>query len=168
MGTRVLYRRLSSVGRDEPYYDLVQAIVRPPKPRGDLLLKLSTNTWQAYNPWGGHSFYPDGEDPNAAERGACSRSTARPLQLSSRPGVSGSLARGSCQSGRILIDYAANFDVHGDPGLLDFYKLVACGSHDEYWSSEEFDAFQKRIFELGQNTISSAPTRPIGRSATPI
>src|SRR4051794_9670709 len=45
-------------GQAEPYYNLVQVIVRPPAPSGDVLVKLGTNTWQAYNEWGGHSFYP--------------------------------------------------------------------------------------------------------------
>ena len=48
------------------------------------------------------------------------------------------------------VDYAANFDVHADPLLLDRYPLVITGSHDEYWSSEEFDAFERRIFRLGR------------------
>jgi hypothetical protein len=50
------------------------------------------------------------------------------------------------------VDYAANFDVHAETGLLDRYDLVICGSHDEYWSREEFDAFERRIFGQGKAT----------------
>jgi len=143
-----------AVGRDEPYYDLVQAIVRPPKPRGDMLLKLSTNTWQAYNPWGGHSLYPDGDDPDADERGALvSFDRPTPAAFFEYEGFLVRWLEEVAGQAGFSVDYAANFDVHNDPGLLDLYKLVACGSHDEYWSSEEFDAFQKRIFELGKHTI---------------
>lgn len=28
-----------------------------------------------------------------------------------------------------------------------------CGAHDEYWTKEEFDSFERRIFSRGQNTI---------------
>jgi hypothetical protein len=52
-----------------------------------------------------------------------------------------------------VVDYAANFDVHSEPSLLDAYKLVICGSHDEYWSPEEFEAFERRILHNGKNTI---------------
>ena len=60
------------------------------------------------------------------------------------------------------VDYAANFDVHSNTRLLNFYKLVACG--------QEFDAFQKRIFELGKHTIffgaNTAYRPPLHRSRT--
>jgi len=52
-----------------------------------------------------------------------------------------------------VVDYAANFDVHAEPALLPEYRLVICGSHDEYWSREEFDAFENRIFRQRGNTI---------------
>jgi hypothetical protein len=49
------------------------------------------------------------------------------------------------------VDYAGNFDVHHDPALMDSYRLVICGAHDEYWSGEEFSAFERRIFREGRN-----------------
>jgi hypothetical protein len=49
------------------------------------------------------------------------------------------------------VDYASNFDIHRDPALMDGYRLVITGAHDEYWSGEEFDAFERRIFVQGKN-----------------
>ncbi len=141
-------------GRSEPYYNLIQLVVRPHRPRGGVLVKLSTNTWQAYNTWGGHSLYPDDDDPGAQDRGAMvsfDRPTPPALfeyeiylivwleALASRQGFT--------------VDYASNFDVYQNTSLLDSYPLVICGSHDEYWSREEFDAFERRIFDKGANTV---------------
>jgi hypothetical protein len=36
--------------------------------------------------------------------------------------------------------------------MMDGYRLVICGAHDEYWSGEEFSAFERRIFKQGRNT----------------
>ncbi|MBS0640538.1 MAG: hypothetical protein JSS43_11740 [Proteobacteria bacterium] len=138
-------------GATDPCYNVVQTLVRPPKPRGDVLVKLSTNTWQAYNAWGGHSLYPTEDE---ALRGI--------LVSFDRPGPASFLEyevhlvtwlESLAARAGFSVDYAANFDVHAEPDLLDAYRLVVCGSHDEYWSMEEFDAFERRILQRGGNTI---------------
>jgi len=131
---------------------VAQIIVRPPRPRGDILVKLGTNTYQAFNDWGGFSLYTAGR--NEMARG--------PMVSFDRPSPPGFLeyeiylARWleemAAREG-FRVDYASNFDVHADPGLLPAYRLVICGSHDKYWSKEEFDAFEQRIFRQGSNTI---------------
>jgi len=40
----------------------IQWIVKNPARSGAVLLRLGTNTYQAYNDWGGHSLYPNGDD----------------------------------------------------------------------------------------------------------
>ncbi len=141
-------------GRVESHYNLMQIIVRPATPRGGLLMKISTNTWQAYNSWGGHSFYPDEWNNKAQDRGAMvsfDRPTPATIfeydaylikwceRIAARLGLS--------------LDYATNFDIHDSPDLLRAYRLVICGSHDLYWTKEEFDAFEDRIFVQGRNTM---------------
>ena len=37
--------------------------------------------------------------------------------------------------------------------MVDGYPLVVTSAHDEYWSDAEFGAFEKRIFQLGRNTV---------------
>jgi hypothetical protein len=129
---------------------IAQIIVKNPYRSGQLLLKLCTNTYQAYNAWGGHSLYPNESD----KRGA--------IVSFDRPSGPASfeydvyLSRWLEELGRregFLVDYASNFDVHRDPALLDSYSLVTTGAHDEYWSREEFDAFERRIVDQGKNTI---------------
>jgi hypothetical protein len=129
---------------------IAQLIVRNPARSGKMLLKLCTNTYQAYNSWGGHSLYPS-ESDNRGAMVSFDRPTGPAFfeydvylvqwleELGLREGFS--------------VDYVSNFDVHRDADLLKGYPLVACGGHDEYWSKEEFDAFEHRIFVRGQNTI---------------
>lgn len=128
----------------------VQWIIKNPRRNGAVLLRLGTNTWAAYNEWGGHSLYP-GADGSDDSRGLMV-SFDRPFPpdlfeyeiylVQWLEGLAASLGG---------VDYAGNFDVHADPRLLDPYPLVITGSHDEYWSKEEFDAFERRIFKRGRN-----------------
>ena len=123
-------------------------IVLNPKRSGAVLVRLGTNTYQAYNDWGGHSLYPNDDDEGRGLLVSYDRPTPPSFfeydifLVSWLEGLAQSLGG---------VDYAGNFDVHADPGLLDRYPLVVTGSHDEYWSAEEFDAFHRRIFKLGRN-----------------
>ena len=124
-------------------------IVANPRRSGAVLARLGTNTYQAYNAWGGHSLYPNGDDEARGLLVSFDRPTppsffeydAYLVQWLEglAPGLGG-------------VDYAGNFDVHADPSMIERYPLVITGSHDEYWSGEEFDAFHRRIFTLGRNT----------------
>ncbi|HEY2481604.1 MAG TPA: N,N-dimethylformamidase beta subunit family domain-containing protein [Caulobacteraceae bacterium] len=126
-----------------------QWIVKNPRRSGAVLLRLGTNTYQAYNDWGGHSLYPNGDD----ERRGLMVSFDRPTPpaffeydgwlVQWLEGLSVSLGG---------VDYASNFDIHANPAFMDPYPLVITGAHDEYWSGEEFEAFQRRIFSQGRNT----------------
>jgi len=134
-------------GTDARDLQIAQVIVRNPRRSGAVLLKLCTNTYQAYNAWGGHSLYPNESDA----RGAIV-SFDRPTGPAFFE-YDVYLAQWLEEVGRrrgFTVDYASNFDVHREPDLLGAYALVACGAHDEYWSKEEFDTFESRIFSKGQ------------------
>ncbi len=126
-----------------------QWIVKNPRRSGAVLLRLGTNTYQAYNDWGGHSLYPNGDDE------------VRGLMVSfDRPAPPDFFEYDvylvqwleSLAASLGGVDYAGNFDVHADPDFMDPYPLVITSAHDEYWSGEEFSAFQRRIFAKGRNT----------------
>lgn len=125
-----------------------QWIVTNPRRSGAVLVRLGTNTWQAYNPWGGHSLYPNGDDVARGLIVTFDRPTPPAFfeydsyLVTWLEGIAPRLGG---------VDYAGNFDVHADPALLDRYRLVITGAHDEYWSGEEFSAFQRRIFQQGRN-----------------
>jgi len=128
----------------------LQWVVKNPKRSGAVLVRLGVNTYQAYNPWGGHSLYPNGDDETRGLIVTFDR-PAPPdffeydvFLVQWLEGLAASLGG---------VDYAVNFDVHSDPAFLDPWPLVITSAHDEYWSGEEFTAFQRRIFTRGQNTL---------------
>jgi hypothetical protein len=124
-------------------------IVTNPRRSGAVLARLGTNTYQAYNPWGGHSLYPNDDDETRGLLVSFDRPTEPSFFEYDAYLVAWLEALAPSLGG---VDYAANFDVHQDASILDPYPLVITGSHDEYWSMEEFDAFHRRIFQLGRNT----------------
>jgi hypothetical protein len=126
-----------------------QWIVTNPARSGAVLCRLGTNTYQAYNPWGGHSLYPNDDDESRGLMVSFDRPTPPSFFEYDSYLVAWLESLAPSLGG---VDYAGNFDVHADPALMDPYRLVITGGHDEYWSKEEFDAFQHRVFTLGRNT----------------
>jgi len=126
-----------------------QWMVSNPARSGAVLCRLGTNTYQAYNPWGGHSLYPNDDNEGRGLMVSFDRPTPLSFYEYDAYLVAWLEAMAPSLGG---VDYAGNFDVHVDPALMDPYRLVITGGHDEYWSKEEFDAFQRRIFTQGRNT----------------
>lgn len=129
---------------------VVQFIVTDPRRGGDILVRLGTNTYQAYNSWGGHSLYPSESDTLRGQMAAFDRPCG-PAFFEYDAFLVAWL-EGVARRRGWRVDYASNFDVHTRPGLLSRYPLVISASHDEYWSAEEFDAFERRIFREGKAT----------------
>src|SRR5262249_26339949 len=118
---------------------------------GDILLVLSTNTYNSYNSWGGYSFYDCAFLGERAQMISFDRPATRAffdyeyylvIWLESL-----------AADHKLTVDYATNFDVSQDRSLAEVYKLFISGAHNEYWSKEEFDAVYRRIFELGRSTM---------------
>lgn len=128
---------------------VAQWIVRNPARRGAVLVRLGTNTYQAYNDWGGHSLYPSDDDEARGVMVSYDRPT--PPSFFEYDAYLVGWLEGLAPSLGGAVDYACNHDVHRDPAILDGYGLVISASHDEYWSKEEFDAFERRIHRQGRN-----------------
>jgi hypothetical protein len=118
---------------------------------GDILLELSTNTYQAYNEWGGYSLYVSDFVGTNAQTVSFDRPTA-PDFFRWEYYLALWLERYAAERG-LKVDYATNFDIYRDPTFAEKYRLFVSGSHNEYWSLEEFEAVHRRIFELGKNTV---------------
>lgn len=139
----------TATARHEP--QVAQIVVTNPRRSGSVLLKLCTNTYQAYNAWGGHSLYPS---ENVEVRGAMvsfDRPTT-PAFFEYEVYLSRWLEALGARVG-FTVDYASDFDLHRDPSLAEHYPLLISGPHDEYWSKEVFDAVEHRIFQVGRNTV---------------
>ena len=130
-------------------------IVRAAEPGSTsrILLQLSTNTYNAYTNWGGHSLYAyhdrDGVQGHRV-------SFDRP-QSSQFENWEGPFVRWAESNGYVL-EYAANSDLEFHPEMLSQYKLVLSVGHDEYWSSAMRDHLERYIADGGNVAFFSGNT----------
>lgn len=134
----------------------IHFIVRSSKPgeTSKILLQLSTNTWNAYTNWGGHSLYSFHD-----------RDGLQGHRVSfNRPQASGQFYNWEshfvrwAESNGYQLDYAANSDLEFHPELLSRYRLVLSVGHDEYWSSPMRDHLETFIREGGNVAFFSGNT----------
>ncbi len=161
-------------------------VVRPGEERAPALLVLSTNTWHAYNDWGGPSLYTGGtrvsfERPFAKgflvkpepigrmmqtvpDREAMGfRNWARPLGLSDWCGGAGwytyerTFVRWAERAGYRL-DVAIDQDLEEHPEVLAGHRLFLAVGHDEYWSWGMREALDAFVAGGGNALILSGNT----------
>lgn len=130
-------------------------VIRPSQPghNAKILLQLTTNTYNAYNNWGGHSLYAY----HARNKLQGVRvSFDRPLEGFFRnwelPFVAWAERNG------YALDYAINSDLEFRPELLKPYKLVLSVGHDEYWSAPMRDHLEQYIKDGGNVAFFSGNT----------
>lgn len=106
-----------------------------------ILLQLATNTYNAYNNWGGSSLY--------AYHG---RANLQGHRVSfDRPPNSPFFHRWEydfvkwAESNGYTLDFAVNSDLEFHPGILEHYNLVLSVGHDEYWSAPMRDNLEAFI-----------------------
>ncbi|HXT58240.1 MAG TPA: N,N-dimethylformamidase beta subunit family domain-containing protein, partial [Pirellulales bacterium] len=107
-------------------------VVRAAEPgrEAKILLQLATNTYNAYNNWGGHSLYAfHARNKLQGTRVSFNRPLAGQFRTWELPFIAWAERNG------IALDYAVNSDLEFRPELLKSYKLVLSVGHDEYWSS---------------------------------
>jgi hypothetical protein len=144
-------------------------IVRPAYPGkdADILFQVSTNTYQAYNAWGGSTLYSGPDFPRV--------SYDRPFSIFEQrffmEGVGESVNPNTnchhtwdepfiiwAERAGYKIDYCANLDLELHPELLRSYKLVLSVGHDEYWSWGMRDALEGFVEDGGNAAFFSGNT----------
>ena len=121
-------------------------VVRPSEPgtRAKILLQLASNTYNAYNNWGGFSLY--GFHARAKVQGhrvSFLRPPSSQFNNWERPFVEWAERNG------YALDFCANLDLEERPGILKNYKLVLSVGHDEYWSAPMRDHLEAFIANGG-------------------
>ena len=126
-------------------------IVRPSGPTdAKILLQLATNTYAAYNNWGGYSLYSfHGRGGVQGHRVSFDRPMAGQFDRWERDFVEWVEAQG------YAIDYCANSDLEFYPELLENYRLVLSVGHDEYWSGPMRDHLEAFIGKGGNAAFFS-------------
>jgi hypothetical protein len=130
-------------------------IVRPAKPgeRTKILLQLSSNTYNAYNNWGGFSLYSyHARAKLQGHRVSFLRPPASQYWNWEQPFVTWAEGNG------YTLDFCANSDLEFHPELLVNYKLVLSVGHDEYWSAKMRDHLEDFISKGGNAAFFSGNT----------
>lgn len=124
-----------------------------PGQQSKILLQLSTNTYNAYTNWGGHSLYSyHDRDGLQGHRVSFDRPLSSQYGKWELPFV-----RWAEQHGYAL-DFAVNSDLEFRPEILKAYRLVLSVGHDEYWSSPMRDHLESFISQGGNVAFFSGNT----------
>jgi hypothetical protein len=130
-------------------------IVRAPQPgqTSPILLQLCTNTYNAYNNWGGSSLYAyHGRANLQGHRVSFDRPMEGQFRRWELPFVSWAERQG------YTLEYCANSDLEYHPELLDQARLVLSVGHDEYWSAPMRDRLEAFIGRGGNVAFFSGNT----------
>ncbi len=166
------------------YFVVRAAAANPTRP----LLVLTTNTWNAYNDFGGRNLYsrgtrvsfdrpmapgylrkPDGPGSRVAVVDAPDHEMRahvlynRAHQFSEWAGSAGWPNAELpfvrwAEESGYELDYAVNADLENVPGLLDGRRLYLSVGHDEYWSWEMRDAVESFVRGGGNAAFLSGNT----------
>jgi hypothetical protein len=140
--------RLSSEALGETYAFFV---VRERVPGAPILYPLSTNTYQAYNVWGGTSLYMSNRSDWKPWH-AYAVSFDRPYENGSGTGELLSKDRDFltfAEGQGYDIAYVTDTDLDADPTLVAYRRMIVIQGHSEYWTLGMRDAVEGAI---GQGT----------------
>ncbi|MEZ6131672.1 MAG: DUF6605 domain-containing protein [Planctomycetaceae bacterium] len=146
---------LTANAGDKPVRSTLFFVVRASEPASTsrILLQLSTNTYNAYTNWGGHSLYGyHDRDGIQGHRVSFDRPLSSQFKNWELPFVMWA------EANNYKIEYAVNSDLEFHPEILQHYKLVLSVGHDEYWSSPMRDHLEKYIADGGNVAFFSGNT----------
>ncbi len=98
----------------------------PAGDRSTILVQVPTNTWEAYNTWGGEGIYTNPE----AVKASFDRPYAHRLLFAWEYPLVRFLERGGWD-----VSYTTDDAVDADPAILLGHALDMSAGHDEYWTS---------------------------------
>jgi hypothetical protein len=117
-------------------------VVRQPHSSSRMLVQIPTNTWQAYNGWGGKSLYPfSSRDGRPAIKVSYDRPYAWSLPGGQGPlGWELPLLRFIERHG-YDVTYQSDVFTAAHPNSLLRHRLVVVAGHSEYWTKSMRDGF---------------------------
>ncbi len=154
---------LSQEGSAMPL-ELIPFIVRDDSRVSDILFELPTQTWQAYNNFGGKSTY-DSNSTNTKR--AYKVSYNRPYEYGGGAGEFAAvynLIRFMEREG-YDVTYAASSDLDRDATIMNNHKVLVSGYHDEYWTGQMFTT-SRRGCRRAKTSCRFRQTASIGKRGT--
>jgi N,N-dimethylformamidase beta subunit-like, C-terminal len=137
-----------SIGANSSDKRYILFVVRqdPPGATSPILVVLPTNTYQAYNYFGGKSLYVSkiSGSPNPADQVSYDRPYLWTKGRGEFPWRSQYFIAWAEENGYTL-EYATDIDQHRDPQLLGNYSVYVGLGHHEYWSREMRDNLDKFV-----------------------
>ncbi|SCL68545.1 Tachylectin [Micromonospora citrea] len=139
----------------------VPFVVKPAAPRNDIAMLLPTNTYHAYNTWGGHYQYCG---DLAGARTLTLRRPSTELNVEATGNLEHTLwsdvllMRWMTRQG-LEFDCYDDTDLHVSGGWLTRYRVLVLGSHPEYWSEQmrqhlaDYQAGGGRVIYAGGNGL---------------
>lgn len=134
------------VKRADNYFRFAPFVVRDDR-AAEVLFGTATNTYQAYNNWGGESLYSDASGKQASGM-AHEVSYDRPYDGDDGAGQQ---LRYEYHLARFLekngydVSYVTNLDFVRFSNLLDGVGVFVHGGHDEYWNPEQRDQLDQAV-----------------------
>jgi hypothetical protein len=118
-------------------------VVRDDSSHSDLFMQTSDTTWQAYNSWGGNSFYVGGPGTSGNTPRAYKLSYNRPFATNSGDTVHDYIYNAEYPMVRFLesngydVSYTTGVDSDRYGALIKNHKTFLSVGHDEYWSGNQ-------------------------------
>ena len=117
----------------------VPITVRSASTAGKVVIKNSTQTWQAYNTWGGYDLYNGPGGSSDYDNRSLAVSLDRPYDDSGAYYFLWHEQKfiALAEQLGLPLAYTTSMDIATDPNLLKGASALFCLGHDEYWTPEE-------------------------------
>jgi len=117
----------------------VPITVRSASTAGKIVIKNSTQTWQAYNTWGGYDLYNGPGGSSDYNNRSLAVSLDRPYDDSGAYYFLWHEQKfiALAEQLGLPLAYTTSMDIATDPNLLKGASALFCLGHDEYWTPEE-------------------------------
>lgn len=126
------------VGDQSSYSSFIPFVIRNDSSYTKYLFQAAVTTWQAYNSWGGKSFYVGGVDGFKSRKVSFNRpyidNSGFGLFLNWEMGMMRFLEREGYD-----VSYQTDIDTHNDLWSLSRHKALLSVGHDEYWTKNMRD-----------------------------
>jgi len=131
----------------------ISFVVKEPVKSADIALIASTNTWCAYNDWGGGSYYANSiqEETRYSENISFLRPDARsnPQEKKHLGGSELHLVRW-LENKTINYNLFTDLDLHTSPSTIRNYKVIILQTHPEYYTREMYNTIERYVYNGGK------------------
>ena len=149
------YYSLKVVGKNNVFY--ASFIIRPKtETLNKILIVASTNTWQAYNTWGGASFYKFFNENPCNIKFAEFVNLHRPNNETSPINKFGAHLLNAelfitrwLEQKKYTYDVISDDDLDRDSTILEKYKVVIFSTHTEYWTANMLQNVENYVNQKG-------------------